>query len=384
VPFLQSIFCLQGYDDRSRFFALSCIYLLAFVLFSAIFSSYFVVNLLLLLLLTSILTLTTIRRLRDAKLNKNWQFIPSVLFLITGITTLLLDNNISYYLLLLPSLVAALLLTYPSKNNGKEKTYIHGYYGPIDLSSYQQTTQSTIVHNQRIEPTLASDGVNTHFINNDLKTAQMEQSNNGQINQQATNVDKTDIGELIRLKLLNNKQLQLGLIIGLLVILATVFMTSLFARNSDNTLMLETEQKLTQEQILQQGNSRASQLMASKTQYLAMPDNFDLYLTPYQGILLHWQADIVANGELWSQLTTKGDKSCKVINFNKGNSFRPLTIDVEKGTEYFASFSPLDTQALIKAIAFQSNFSLCGYDFSLKGSQAILGKHNSYAPFLEK
>ena len=135
---------------------------------------------------------------------------------------------------------------------------------------------------------------------------------------------------------------------------------------------------------MQQSNTNINNILASKTQHLAMPDNFALYLTPHQGILLHWQADNVTSGQLWSQLTAKGDKSCQIINFNKGNDFRPLSIEVEANTEYFASFSPLDSQALIQALAFQGSFSLCGYDFSLKGSQSVLGKHNSYAAFLEK
>jgi hypothetical protein len=49
----------------------------------------------------------------------------------------------------------------------------------------------------------------------------------------------------------------------------------------------------------------------------------------------------------------------------------------------FADFSPLDTQQLIQLIAFKRSFNLCDYDFSLKGSQAALGKHHAYAPYVE-
>jgi Ca2+/Na+ antiporter len=384
MPLLQSVFCLQGYDDRSRFLAIASSSLLIFIIFSTVFSS-MVVNLLLLLVLTLIVTLTTIRRLRDAKLSKSWQLIPSILFLIAGITTLFSEDNVGYYLLLLPSLFSALLLTYPSKKADEERDYIYGYYGPIDLTSYQQSAQSTIVHSQRIEPTLVSDGANTHFVERDSITAtEMEQESNNQKSNQVPCSEQADIGERIRLSLFNNKKLQLGLIVALVIILITTVVTSLFTQSTDNTHSEEDKQQLAQEQTVQQGINNSSKLIASKRQYLAMPDNFDLYLTPYQGILLHWQADNVANNELWSQLTAQGDESCQVIRFNKGNNFRPLTVDVENNSEYFASFSPLDTQALIKAIAFQSNFSLCGYNFSLKGSQAVLGKHNSYASFLEK
>jgi len=384
VPLLQSVFCLQGYDDRSRFFALSGTALLAFMLFSAIFSSYFVINVLFLFLLTTIVTLTTIRRLRDAKLNKNWQFVPSIVFFVTGVVTLLLSNNVSYYLLLIPALCSALLLTYPSKSNKRNNKYIYGYYGPIDLSSYKQGSLNTMSHSQRIEPTLASEGVNSHSMSYDPMATQVTQDNNNQIEQQTTNQDEADIGELIRLKLLTNKKLQLALIVAVSVIIVITFITSLLTKDVDNTQTQDVNTELTKGQMLRQGKNEITELIAGKTQYLAMPDNFDLYLTPHRGILLHWQADEVSNGQLWSQLSTNGDNSCQVINFNKGNDFRPLTVEVENNTEYFASFSPLDTQALIRALAFRGNFSLCGYDFSLKGSQTALGKHDSYAGFLEK
>lgn len=384
MPLLLSIFCLHGYDDRSRFFTLSGVSFLAFILFSAIFANYFIVNLLFLLLLTSIITLTTIRRLRDAKLNKNWQFVPGMLFLITGIITLLIDNKVSYYLLLIPSLISALLLTYPSKRNGKEKNYTFGYYGPIDLSNYQQTSHSTVVHSQRIEPTLVSDGVSSHLVENNVMASQIGQRNEQQTQDNISAQEQIDIGELIRLKLLNNRKLQYGLVFSLFVLIIIIFITSLLTTDTGSAQIKAPESALTQQDAMQQSINQASNLLASKSQYLAMPDNFDLYLTPYQGILLHWQADEVTNGQLWSQFTTEGDKSCQVINFNKGNDFRPLTIEVDNNTDYFASFSPLDTQALIKALAFRGSFSLCGYKFSLKGTQAVLGKHNSYAPFLEE
>ena len=83
-------------------------------------------------------------------------------------------------------------------------------------------------------------------------------------------------------------------------------------------------------------------------------------------------------------LSGSGDKSCQTISFNKGEAIRPIGVLVDNGSDYFASFSPLDSKELIQALAFRGNFSLCGYNFSLKGSQAVLGKNSQYAPFLEK
>jgi uncharacterized membrane protein YhaH (DUF805 family) len=377
VPLIQSVFCLKGYDDRSRFFALSGLSIILFIIFSALFSAYFLINVISLLLFSTIITLTTARRLRDAKLSKNWQFIPGILLLVTGAITLLLDNNTSYYLLLLPSLTSALLLTYPTKSGDIKRPYIYGYNGPIDLSIYQQNVENSLIHNQRIEPTLAGDGLETHFVPSPSAKATMDET--------ATKVplpDENDIGELIRKQLLTNKKLQLGLIICVSLLLLSVMLSSLLSMTADVTkAQPQTESDIAAQQ---RNDMNTTSLLSEKAHFLAMPDNFDLYLTPYQGILLHWQADEVDNGELWSQLTTKGDKSCQSINFNKGSDFRPLNIEVTNNIDYFASFSPLDSKALIQALALQSNFSLCGYKFSLKGSQAALGKHNSYRRFLDK
>ena len=112
-----------------------------------------------------------------------------------------------------------------------------------------------------------------------------------------------------------------------------------------------------------------------------------MYLSQHRGISINWQADEVSDTVLWSQLTAQGDESCKVISFNKGEPIRTLSVQVvnSNGTNinYFADFSPLDSKALIQALAFRGNFTLCGYDFSLKGSQEALGKNEQYAQWVD-
>jgi hypothetical protein len=377
VPFLQAVFCLKGFDDRSRFFAISIIALFSFILLSAIFSDYLVISLVFLLLLTVVLTCSTKRRLQDAKLNKNWQFVPSALFLLTGVLSLVIDSSSSFYLLILPALSTALLLTYPSKNqnNLTKVNYILGYYGPVDLSSYQQEPMNTKAQNQRIEPTLVSDGtINEQAYIPETVAEHAITPSSATANKQA------DIGELIRLKFLSNRKLQLGIIASVSLIFIAVFINSLFTffsqqQNSSTTEFTESKTSL---------EVPSTNIQASRDHLISMPDNFNLYLSTHQGITIHWQADVVTNGELWSLLTAKGDKSCQTMKFNKGSSIRPFSVLVENDSDYFASFSPLDSKELIQALAFRSKFSLCGYSFSLKGTQAVLGKHASYTHFLDK
>jgi uncharacterized membrane protein YhaH (DUF805 family) len=375
VPFLQAVFCLKGFDNRSRFFATSIITLLSFVFFTAIFSVYLVVNFAILFIFTAILSCSTKRRLHDAKLNKNWQTVPGVLFLLSGGLSLLIENSTSYYLLILPALSTALLLTYPSKNENSKGKYILGYRGPVDLSIYQQDVIVKKAHNQRIEPTLVADGTSEQlYINEAVAESPFTLHSE-------TDRKQADIGELIRLKFLNNRKFQLGVLASTMIIIIAVLINGLIsslAQPNDNENIAETiEPKLTTE-------IASKNIFASKDHLLAMPDNFNLYQSTYKGIIIHWQADQVNNGELWSQLTARGDESCQSLKFNKGEPLRPLTVLVENGSDYFASFSPLDSRELIKALAFRGKFSLCGYTFSLKGTQAVLGKHIKYAPFLEQ
>jgi len=378
VPFLHAVFCIKGFDDRNRFFATSMFALFGFVLLSAIFAGYVVVSFLILLLLTIVLICSTKRRLHDAKLNKNWQLVPSALFLLTGTLSLIIDSNSSYYLLILPALSTALLLTYPSKHDnfdGKAKNkYILGYYGPVDLNCYLQEQVDIKAQKQRIEPTLLADGGINEQVN--INETIAEQNN---VADSVPNSKQVDIGELIRLRLLSNRKLQLGVIASVSIIFIAVFINSLFS--SFNQQQENSTQMMAEKQAVDVVTSDVSH---NREHLLAMPDNFNLYLSSYQGVIIHWQADLVDNGEVWSLLTAEGDNSCKAIKFNKGSALRPLSVMVENGSDYFAGFSPIDSKELIQALAFRGKFSLCGYSFSLKGSQAVLGKHKSYAPFLDK
>jgi hypothetical protein len=379
VPFLQAVFCLKGFDDRNRFFATSIFTILGFIFCSAILSNYLVVSFVILFILTLVLTCSAKRRLHDAKLNKNWQLVPGGLLLLTGILSLLLESTGSYYLLILPLLSIALLLTYPSKKTNKKANYILGYFGPVDLSEYKQKPVAIKTPNQRIEPTLAAEGANEQLYS--YETIAEQSITPDHTFDDEIDSKQADIGELIRLKFLGNRKIQLGLIASVTLIFLGVLVNSTISA-------IPTEQNITNKSELHEpqvlDSSASATILTNKDHLLAMPDNFNLYLSEYQGVIIHWQADEVANGELWSQLSTKGDESCQSIKFNKGSSIRPLSVLVENGNEYFASFSPIDSSELIKALAFRGKFSLCGYSFSLKGTQAVLGKHSQYAPFLEQ
>lgn len=378
MQFLKSLFCLQGIDNRTRFFAIcSSIYIL-FIMLSPVISDNIFVFTLFLVFFTIILASTTLRRIHDAKLSKKWLIAPCLTFILIAFPLVFSEQNSSYYLVIIPVLCSAVLLTYPSTN---KLNFILGYCGPVDMQEYQSETAHHKKTKFRIEPTF----INTNSANLENTSHSTFQTHefdkNDYIQDQATFKKPNDIGEIIRLKLLTNKKAQLivSMVIGLILIaIATSWVIKFF--NTPNNV-----NKIKQNQTL-----ATFKPLISKEHPLVMPDNYTLYLSKYKGISIHWEADEVKETTLWSQETAQGDESCKEISFNKGAPIRTLSVQVESGINneegnknYFAYFSPLDSKALIQSLAFRNNFTLCGYDFSLKGSQAALGRNEEYTQWVD-
>lgn len=378
MQFLKSLFCLQGLDSRARFFAICSATYVIFIMLISAFADNAFISLAILALFTPILALTSLRRLQDAKLNKKLFAIPTILFALTTFIIIFSEQNSSYYLLLISVLCLAVLLTYPSirTNNSARQNYILGYCGPVDMSEYQQASNKGKQATLRIEPSLVGDNIVN--LNNE------EQSilHNHQTTSDSENKQGIDLGEMVRLKLMNNRKAQV-IIIGVLtlVLVGIAISWSMGTSKSESSQTTQPSKEIAEKK----------QDSLKRTHPLAMPDNFTLFLSQYQGVIINWQADEVDSPLLWSQSNAQGDKSCQQISFNKGNPIRSLTVTVEKSitdssgiyNNYFASFSPLDSKALIQALAFRGNFTLCGYNFSLKGSQAALGQNKNYASWVE-
>ena len=380
MQLLKSLFCLQGFDNRPRFFAICSMIYIVFVMLASAFTGDYFISLVLLLLFSVVLALTSLRRLHDAKLNKNWLLAPSLAFVLVAMIIIFSKQNSSYYLLIIPALCSAILLTYPSNT---KLNFILGYYGPVDMEEYQPESHQGKQTKFRIEPTLVSDNA-ANFDNNIQSTLQAHEVDKDYYSQNIDSFSKhADIGEMIRLKLLSNNKAQL--IIAAIVGVTLIGVATSWLINDLNA----TSEPLAEETPNQQMNNTKPTL--SRAYPLAMPDNYTLYLSEHRGISINWQADEVSDTILWSQTTAQGDESCKEISFNKGEPIRTLSVQVENSggtsvgsnTNYFADFSPLDSKALIQALAFRGNFTLCGYNFSLKGSQAALGRNEQYTQWVD-
>ncbi|MBO2638949.1 hypothetical protein I6M42_20195 [Shewanella algae] len=113
-----------------------------------------------------------------------------------------------------------------------------------------------------------------------------------------------------------------------------------------------------------------------------LPDSFSLSL---DGDLLRmsWLGDTDAPGPLWDLASAKGDRRCAELVFNNGTGYRPMSVVIGDNGKVEAAFSPLDSQVIVQDMARRGSVKLCGYDFSLKGSQAALGSVPAFRQLIE-
>ncbi|MGB1262927.1 MAG: hypothetical protein ACPG52_08465 [Cognaticolwellia sp.] len=365
MQLFKSLFCWQGFDNRIRFIVISTCCLLAFIIFNESFNNK-ATTIIALLFFSTISLATTQRRLNDAQLHKNWIFAPAGSFLIAGLIIIFIDHGASYWLLFVPLLLTLLLLTYAGKH---QKYYILGYNGPVSLSDFQQTANSSARNKQRVEPTMhAVNASHASSAQNNVyaSASRDEHLHVGDRNQRSNH---TDIGETIRLALFSHKNARLTIASICALLLLALLMSLLFS----DTSPAETPQAQSQD---------VAQQVPQYSQKVTLADNFSLMRSANNNMVIQWQTDDSDNSEVWSLATAIGDRACENIAFFNGEKIRTYLVRT-LDSDYYAYFSPLDSQALIKNIAFKNKFSLCGFNFSLKGSQAALGKSPFYADFIE-
>lgn len=357
MSFFKSLICLKGHDDRFRFFTLSIASFICFAFFSVINSQAYFANTVLLLITSAILASTVIRRLHDARLVNTWLPICTGAYLLCGAIIIATTSPLFYGLLLLPTAPVLLLTTYPSD---KKQHYILGYAGPVDLSEYNKQS-ATQTH--RIEPSF---GTNTSTETSTHETVQPSLKHTG-VEFTHTNTPRYHFGEIAS-NIIANKKVLAGL-----CAIAFIVIIGIFVMVSSNTSTNEAEPLAAAESI-----KKEELITLTRNFPIEFSDDFSLMISQHSGLIIHWQADATESFSLWQQRTANGEKSCSAITFNNNNSVRTLSVNVEQNDKYYAEFSPLDTQTLLKELAYRGSFTLCDYKFSLKGSQAVLGKNSPY------
>ena len=365
---LKSFLCLAGLDNSKRFASISGLTYFALLLSVALVGPtaalYFVA-----LLLAPVLALTTLRRLRDSGKGPQLLALTLLPFLLVLVT---LVHIHSVMLLLTFVLVAALAVGYlailPAVTS---VNYVQGYSGPVDMRSVQPATAKAN-HRVRVEPTLGGEDVAANLSDNPEpihRSEQSEQTRDTSIDQRRVrDRNAFDASQLQKVLLTNKKPL----FITAASLVVVMLVTSIWSLIPESTPDDESAEQIQTEPATKPQATRV---------LTAMPDGFSLVLED-EVLIMRWLGETGAAEQLWSLATAKGDKTCSGLRFNNGTEYRPMVVDLLPDSATEARFSPLDTEAIIIDMARRGNVSVCGYNFSLKGSQAALGKVAEFRRYL--
>ncbi|EDQ00560.1 hypothetical protein [Shewanella benthica] len=352
----QSLFCFKGLDNGVRFALVSAsvyfILLLGFVLLGQSAAL-----LVLGCLLAPVLGLSAYRRMRDAA-GPSWYaclvLIPLCLFSITLVYAASLALAVA--ILVIAVLLSLFFARLPSV--GKVKSYHQGYVGSA-------VTPRSSVNRRRVEPSLGG-----HVSVADAYEGVSEEEEDN--HQWQTSSSQQGFFDSMALRPWTHwaKQNQKSLLAVVAGLGALVLIAGLFeALTADNEPISELVQ------------ATSAQVIAPSREEAKIPDGFSVLLEN-DVLIIRWLGEKAAEGEIWSLASAQGDRSCANLSFNDGSHYRPMLVEYMPDTSIEARFSPLDTRAIISDIAMRGSIKLCGYDFSLKGSQSALSKNAVFIPYL--
>ncbi|QDE29788.1 DUF805 domain-containing protein [Shewanella polaris] len=186
-----------------------------------------------------------------------------------------------------------------------------------------------------------------------------------------TELTKTwlNMAKLHRLKLILIGKIAVAILAVCLVVYLVFALVSAFSDNEAKQSQ-PTEDTINEQQT-------------SLRQTIKLPDGFWLALDN-NILIVRWLGDSGDEHKLWDLATAKGDKTCSHLEFNDGSSYRPITVDLLQDSATEARFTPLDKNAIVNNVALRGSFKLCGYEFSLKGSQATLMQNPQFEMILSQ
>ncbi|MCL1050006.1 DUF805 domain-containing protein [Shewanella abyssi] len=368
----SALFCLNGRDNGQRFAIISGLIFFTLLLAMVVFGSASV-QYLVGLLLSPILTLTCLRRLRDSGKSPKLSALVVAPFILVMLTLIHID---SVMLLLTFMLFAALAIGYVAIFPATAVTqYQQGYSGPIKISANTRGNTARV----RVEPTLsnhksATEAGSTNFVGSaiDAVEHQTEFSAENEPQVSASQQSNKGITGLIQLQnwLMGNQKVAFSAVASLTLVMLLLSIWSLIPSDAVNA---------TEQDTAAVGNIVNAPII--EREITTLPDGFSLVLED-DVLIVRWLGETGLPTTLWSLATAKGDRSCSALKFNNGTEYRTLVVDLLADTGTEARFSPLDTKAIIVDMARRGDVSLCGYNFSLKGSQAAIGKVAAFSTYL--
>ncbi|WP_076415196.1 DUF805 domain-containing protein [Shewanella sp. UCD-KL12] len=358
----QSLLCIHGRDNGARFAVISAsVYLMLLLVFLLVGQggAMLVVG----VIFAPLLVLTAYRRMRDAARQNWYSVLPLIPLSLFSMTLAFADSTLLTLVTLLFAIaLSAFLAVFPSK--GKVSRYDYGYVGPVAKKSGQ-------IHRRRVEPTLDADGTSHYAEDSDTE---FETSNDSGSQQ---DWDSPSTARQFSASLLFSRYLDfakqhpkvlISVAGGLLAITLFSALWGVISGPEEETV--EVSPSAVEEPIAMPSREEAK-----------IPDGFSLVLED-NVLIMRWLGETRSPGEIWSQASALGDKSCAHLKFNNGTEYRPLLVEYMPDTAIEARFSPLDTQNIITDIARRGSVKLCGYDFSLKGSQSALARNAAFIPYL--
>ncbi|MGB0894283.1 MAG: hypothetical protein ACPGUD_07740 [Parashewanella sp.] len=349
----SSLICFQGRDLSGRLLAItaSCysFLLLWLALFGVNSSAWLVI-----LLGTPIILLSSFRRLRDAAKPNWWCISGLVPWLLTGIC-LSAQSTWQLWLstMLLGILVAVGLAWFPSLSVGR---FVHGYQGPASTGIFRSNAQR-----QRVEPSLTSSQL-SESLEHQPSEDNMAFAHDASLSEQLQNtINNANV---------NKKPFLLAIVGGLGILVSILLATTIVSSEGETN---EAGEQLKTTESVQPRIERIS---------VTLRDGFTLSLAG-EKLFMNWLGEDGAQQTLWQLANAEGDQSCQALRFNNGSTYRPMSVHRLADSSTEADFSPLDTKVILKDIARRGSVSLCGFNFSLKGSQSDLSKQAVFRKYIE-
>mgnify|MGYP005813614195 CR=1 FL=1 len=366
MPLLKSLICFKGFDNGRRFLVISFICYLFFFILSSVLIKAPILLVLLLITATPVLLASSIRRIRDAGFNIILAALAPVVFWLCVFGITYINHGASWFLLLFALIVTLAMTTISNARVRHSHQYFMGYSGPVDIKASTEKMPSHHFHHQRIEPTIASGQTK--------QSDQTSQTNDSKPHDESVRVNRasaqTGWEQQLGAWFSNNKQLSLFATVTIFVAVIISIVWGVFDQPQ------QTAEQVTEQKVVSPTKQRLNKI--------EMPDNFWLMLDEFDALTIGWQGDLTKDGQAWSALTAEGDNDCFEINFSIRDEYRTMLVTVKNQGDYYADFSPIDTKKIIHSIAQRDKFSLCGYDFSLKGTQAKLMNNQKYSSYFDE
>lgn len=343
----KSLFCIKGRDNWQRFSAISgSLYLTLLLGFVQIGGGGALIFLA--LLLAPLLGLSALRRVRDIER-------PSWLAALTLLPFIFFSLSLAYSGSAMASLtcgvIAGLMTVFLSAQKSKVGggLYQQGYSGPLVVPRRERSRS-------RVEPTLGGEA---------------DEEEQEQVSYQETEYASPQKSratfELWLTWAKQNQKRLIAVLGGALFLMMLSSLWSIWGGSDEEPVEPELVEMPAQNSV--------------ERDVVTLPDGFSLVLEG-KLLIMRWLGEADNPGVIWSLATAEGDRSCANLVFNNGSEYRPIIVEMMPDTSIEARFTPLDTGKIITDIALRGEVKLCGYEFSLKGSQSALSKSDAFIPYL--